>query len=61
MQSILQQSQSNPKALQEHMKNPMIKAKIQKVNKVSSFEIVMSLNLSLHLSFVAHCCWNHSH
>jgi hypothetical protein len=32
MQSILQQSQSNPKALQDHMKNPMIKAKIQKVS-----------------------------
>lgn len=31
MQSILQQSQGNPRALQDHMKNPMIRTKIQKV------------------------------
>lgn len=36
MQSILQQSQSNPKALQDHMKNPMIKAKIQKVSVLAA-------------------------
>ena len=31
MQSILQQAQSNPAALQDHMRNPGIRAKIQKL------------------------------
>jgi stress-induced-phosphoprotein 1 len=31
MQSILQQAKDNPLALQEHMKNPQVKASIQKL------------------------------
>ncbi|TFY60717.1 hypothetical protein EVG20_g7325 [Dentipellis fragilis] len=31
MQSILQQAQSNPQALQDHMKNPTVKSKIMKL------------------------------
>lgn len=33
MQSILQQGQSDPKALQDHMKNPGVRAKINKVSQ----------------------------
>lgn len=31
MQSILQQAQSEPAALQEHMRNPAVKSNIQKL------------------------------
>ncbi|KAI6779779.1 uncharacterized protein J7T54_003701 [Emericellopsis cladophorae] len=31
MQSILQQAQSDPKALQEHMRNPIVRTKVQKL------------------------------
>jgi stress-induced-phosphoprotein 1 len=31
MQTILQQAQSDPKALQEHMRNPGVRAKVQKL------------------------------
>jgi stress-induced-phosphoprotein 1 len=31
MQTILQQAQSDPKALQEHMRNPSVRAKVQKL------------------------------
>ncbi|KZS97738.1 hypothetical protein SISNIDRAFT_194455 [Sistotremastrum niveocremeum HHB9708] len=31
MQQILQQAQSNPGALQDHMKNPIVRSKIQKL------------------------------
>ncbi len=31
MQSILQQAQGNPAALQEHMKSPIIREKVQKL------------------------------
>ena len=31
MQSILQQAQSNPQALQDHMKNPMVRQNIMKL------------------------------
>lgn len=31
MQQILQQAQSDPGALQEHMKNPVVRGKIQKL------------------------------
>jgi stress-induced-phosphoprotein 1 len=37
MQSILQQAQGNPAALQDHMKNPVVR---QKVNKLISAGII---------------------
>lgn len=37
MQSILQQAQGNPAALQDHMKNPVVR---QKINKLISAGVI---------------------
>jgi STI1 domain len=34
MQSILQQAKGDPKALAEHMRNPQVRSKIQKVSLI---------------------------
>lgn len=39
MQSILQQGQSDPKALQDHMKNPGVRAKINKVSRKRTWKL----------------------
>ena len=46
MQSILQQAQGDPAALQEHMKNAGIKSKIQVCLNLTSFLISMLMSIA---------------
>ena len=50
MNQILQSAQTNPAALQDHMKNPIVKAKINKV----SMSCQLILRICADFS-IAHC------
>lgn len=49
MQSILQQAKGDPAALQEHMKNPDVKTKVQKLIMAGTS---IPIHSSLHIEMV---------
>jgi len=46
MQSILQQAKGDPKALNEHMRNPQIRSRVQKLIAVSLYPKLFELESS---------------
>lgn len=50
MQSILQQAKGDPNALAEHMRNPQVRSKIQKVSMISGALVEPSLTIYYSLS-----------